>query len=83
VLLREPNPNGLSTVLKARLEGQAGSVPELRDYGIGAQILLDLGVRKMTLISNRKKPIIGLEGYGLTVVGHRAINPGAADPGED
>ncbi|PWC85723.1 3,4-dihydroxy-2-butanone 4-phosphate synthase [Azospirillum sp. TSH100] len=83
VLLREPNPNGLSVTLKARLEGQAGSVPELRDYGIGAQILLDLGVRKMVLISNRKKPIIGLEGYGLTVVGHRAINPGAADPGDD
>ncbi|MBK1841388.1 3,4-dihydroxy-2-butanone-4-phosphate synthase [Azospirillum sp. YIM B02556] len=83
VLLREPNPNGLSVTLKARLEGQAGSMPELRDYGIGAQILLDLGVRKMVLISNRKKPIIGLEGYGLTVVGHRAINPGASDPGED
>jgi len=83
VLLREPNPNGLSVTLKARLEGQASSVPELRDYGIGAQILLDLGVRKMELISNRKKPIIGLEGYGLTVVGHRAINPGAAEPGDD
>ncbi|BAI71654.1 3,4-dihydroxy 2-butanone 4-phosphate synthase [Azospirillum sp. B510] len=83
VLLREPNPNGLSVTLKARLEGQAGSVPELRDYGIGAQILLDLGVRKMVLISNRKKPIIGLEGYGLTVVGHRGIDPGAADPGDD
>ncbi|MFP5514447.1 MAG: 3,4-dihydroxy-2-butanone-4-phosphate synthase [Alphaproteobacteria bacterium] len=83
VLLREPNPNGLSTVLKARLEGQSSSAPELRDYGIGAQILLDLGVRKMVLLSNRKKPIIGLEGYGLTVVGHRAINPGAADPGDD
>ncbi|HYF84926.1 3,4-dihydroxy-2-butanone-4-phosphate synthase [Azospirillum sp.] len=83
VLLREPNPNGLSTVLKARLEGQSGSAPELRDYGIGAQILLDLGVRKMVLLSNRKKPIIGLEGYGLTVVGHRAITPGAADPGDD
>ncbi|ANC91059.1 3,4-dihydroxy-2-butanone-4-phosphate synthase [Azospirillum humicireducens] len=83
VLLREPNPNGLSTVLKARLEGQSSSAPELRDYGIGAQILLDLGVRKMVLLSNRKKPIIGLEGYGLTVVGHRAITPGAADPGDD
>ncbi|CAO3406250.1 3,4-dihydroxy-2-butanone-4-phosphate synthase [Azospirillum largimobile] len=83
VLLREPNPNGLSTVLKARLEGQSGSAPELRDYGIGAQILLDLGVRKMVLLSNRKKPIIGLEGYGLSVVGHRAITPGAADPGDD
>ncbi|KAA0572776.1 3,4-dihydroxy-2-butanone-4-phosphate synthase [Azospirillum sp. Sh1] len=88
VLLREPNPNGLSVTLKARLEGQASSVPELRDYGIGAQILLDLGVRKMVLISNRKKPIIGLEGYGLTVVGHRAVGAtadgtGAAGPGDD
>ncbi|WP_298364568.1 3,4-dihydroxy-2-butanone-4-phosphate synthase [Azospirillum sp.] len=83
VLLREPQPNGLSSVLKARLEGQAGSAPQLRDYGVGAQILLDLGVRSMILLSNRKKSIIGLEGYGLTVVGHRAINPGAAELGDD
>jgi len=83
VLLREPQPNGLSSVLKARLEGQAGSAPELRDYGVGAQILLDLGVRSMILLSNRKKSIIGLEGYGLTVVGHRAINPARAEQGDD
>lgn len=83
VLLREPQPNGLSSVLKARLEGQAGSAPQLRDYGVGAQILLDLGVRSMILLSNRKKSIIGLEGYGLTVVGHRAINPGATELGDD
>ncbi len=83
VLLREPQPNGLSSVLKARLEGQAGSAPQLRDYGVGAQILLDLGVRSMILLSNRKKSIIGLEGYGLTVVGHRAINPGAVELGDD
>ncbi len=83
VLLREPQPNGLSSVLKARLEGQVGSAPQLRDYGVGAQILLDLGVRSMILLSNRQKSIIGLEGYGLTVVGHRAINPGAAELGDD
>ncbi|MBP2230357.1 3,4-dihydroxy-2-butanone-4-phosphate synthase [Azospirillum agricola] len=83
VLLREPQPNGLSSVLKARLEGQAGSAPELRDYGVGAQILLDLGVRSMVLLSNRKKSIIGLEGYGLTVVGHRAIHPACAEKGAD
>ncbi|MFD1627568.1 3,4-dihydroxy-2-butanone-4-phosphate synthase [Azospirillum griseum] len=83
VLLREPQPNGLSSVLKARLEGQAGSAPELRDYGVGAQILLDLGVRSMILLSNRKKSIIGLEGYGLTVVGHRAIHTGGAEAGTD
>ncbi|WP_423227989.1 GTP cyclohydrolase II, partial [Sabulibacter ruber] len=53
---------------------------ELRDYGIGAQILLDLGVRKMILLTNRNKAIVGLEGYGLTVMGRRPIPlPGRAD----
>ncbi|MGE5411960.1 MAG: bifunctional 3,4-dihydroxy-2-butanone-4-phosphate synthase/GTP cyclohydrolase II [Clostridiales bacterium] len=40
---------------------------DLRDYGIGAQILLDLGVRKMRLLTNNPKKIIGLKGYGLEV----------------
>ncbi|RJF82244.1 3,4-dihydroxy-2-butanone-4-phosphate synthase [Azospirillum cavernae] len=83
VLLREPQPNGLSSVLKARLEGQVGSAPTLRDYGVGAQILLDLGVRSMILLSNRQKSIIGLEGYGLTVVGHRPITAAVTDGGTD
>ena len=46
---------------------------QLRDYGVGAQILLDLGVREMILVSNTRRTIIGLEGYGLTVVGQRPI----------
>ncbi|MDD3287870.1 MAG: 3,4-dihydroxy-2-butanone-4-phosphate synthase [Alphaproteobacteria bacterium] len=41
---------------------------ELKDYGVGAQILLDLGVRDMALISNSRRIIVGLEGYGLRVV---------------
>ena len=45
-----------------------GFSPDLRDYGIGAQILNDLGVRKMRLLTNNPKKIKGLEGYGLTVV---------------
>lgn len=45
-----------------------GFKPDLRDYGIGAQILVDLGVRKMRLITNNPKKLIGLEGYGLSVV---------------
>jgi 3,4-dihydroxy 2-butanone 4-phosphate synthase/GTP cyclohydrolase II len=45
-----------------------GFKPDLRDYGIGAQILVNLGVRKMRLITNNPKKIIGLEGYGLTIV---------------
>ncbi|HSD21729.1 MAG TPA: bifunctional 3,4-dihydroxy-2-butanone-4-phosphate synthase/GTP cyclohydrolase II [Anaeromyxobacter sp.] len=45
-----------------------GFKPDLRDYGIGAQILRELGVRKMRLLTNNPKKIIGLEGYGLEVV---------------
>jgi 3,4-dihydroxy 2-butanone 4-phosphate synthase / GTP cyclohydrolase II len=45
-----------------------GFSPDLRDYGIGAQILNDIGVRKMRLMTNNPKKIKGLEGYGLTVV---------------
>ena len=41
---------------------------DLRDYGIGAQILVDLGVRKIKLLTNNPKKIVGLEGYGLEVV---------------
>ena len=45
-----------------------GFKPDLRDYGIGAQILLDLGVKNMRLLTNNPKKIVGLEGYGLHVV---------------
>ncbi len=45
-----------------------GFSPDLRDYGIGAQILKDIGVHKMRLMTNNPKKIKGLEGYGLTVV---------------
>ena len=45
-----------------------GFKPDLRDYGIGAQILADLGVRKIRLMTNNPKKIVGLKGYGLEVV---------------
>jgi 3,4-dihydroxy 2-butanone 4-phosphate synthase/GTP cyclohydrolase II len=45
-----------------------GFKADLRDYGIGAQILVDLGVKKMRLMTNNPKKIVGLEGYGLEVV---------------
>ncbi len=45
-----------------------GFEPDLRNYGIGAQILADLGVKKMRLLTNNPKKIVGLEGYGLSVV---------------
>lgn len=45
-----------------------GFKPDMRDYGIGAQILVDLGIREMRLITNNPKKMVGLEGYGLRIV---------------
>ncbi len=45
-----------------------GFKPDLRDYGVGAQILADLGVRDIRLLTNNPKKIIGLTGYGLRIV---------------
>jgi 3,4-dihydroxy 2-butanone 4-phosphate synthase/GTP cyclohydrolase II len=47
---------------------QLGFKPDLRDYGVGAQILVDLGVSKLRLMTNNPRKIVGLEGYGLEVV---------------
>ncbi len=61
---------GMDTV-EANLE--LGFKADLRDYGIGAQILRDLGVRKMKIMTNNPKKIVGLEGYGIEVVDRVAI----------
>ena len=73
VLLREFHPTSLSDRLRARIESREETGGQLRDYGVGAQILLDLGVKEMILVSNTRRTIIGLEGYGLTVVGQRPV----------
>jgi 3,4-dihydroxy 2-butanone 4-phosphate synthase/GTP cyclohydrolase II len=72
VLLREAQAASLSQRLDARLKDEE-TTKELRDYGIGAQILLDLGVRDMVLLSNSHRTIVGLEGYGLRVVEQKPI----------
>ncbi len=57
--------NGLDTV---EANEALGYKPDLRDYGIGAQILVDLGIKNIRLFTNNPRKIIGLEGYGLRVV---------------
>ena len=54
---------------------QLGFKPDLRNYGIGAQILLDVGLRKIRPLTNNPRKLVGLEGYGLTVEERVAIVP--------
>jgi 3,4-dihydroxy 2-butanone 4-phosphate synthase/GTP cyclohydrolase II len=71
VLLRDPRPDALSIRLK---RGNTDAIaPEIRDYGIGAQILEDLGVKRIIRLSNNPRPLIGLEGYGLQVLETRPL----------
>jgi 3,4-dihydroxy 2-butanone 4-phosphate synthase/GTP cyclohydrolase II len=72
VLIRENRPTAISDRIRDLVAGKRAE-PALRDYGIGAQILTDLGVKDMILLSNHKRTIVGLEGYGLNVVEQRAI----------
>ena len=56
---------GLDTI---EANEKLGYGSDLRDYGMGAQILCDLGIRKMRLLTNNPKKVVGLEGYGLEIV---------------
>ncbi len=70
VVIRDTSPNVLSRHVKGTGDSGAG---ELREYGIGAQILADLGVHDMVLLTNRHRDIVGLDAYGLNIVEERAL----------
>ncbi|WP_116090718.1 3,4-dihydroxy-2-butanone-4-phosphate synthase [Sphingomonas crusticola] len=75
VVLNRPMVGGLlSQVVAAK--GSANGAPdpeELRDYGVGAQILTELGVQDMILLTNSHHTLVALDGYGLSIVGERPI----------
>ena len=76
VVINRPMKDSLSRFIKLRGEGKTAGAPEieeLRDYGVGAQILAELGVEEMLLLTNTHHTLVGLEGYGLSIVGERAI----------
>ena len=73
IVLREPTPDAIGHRVRATLGHHPARPRDLRVYGIGAQILHDLGVKDMILLSNTGRQIVGLEGYGLSVVETRPI----------
>ena len=50
-----------------------GFPPDLREYGIGVQILLDLGIKSIRILTNNPRKIVGIEGYGLTIINREPI----------
>jgi 3,4-dihydroxy 2-butanone 4-phosphate synthase/GTP cyclohydrolase II len=73
VLIRDTSPNALSERIRRVKSAPSSPVNELRDYGVGAQILADLGVRDIILLSNSQRSIVGLEGFGLRLVETRPV----------
>lgn len=74
VLIRDTTATVVSDMLLRKGEGGEQGMPRrLREYGVGAQILLDLGIHDMVLLSDTDRSIVGLEGYGLRVVGQRPL----------
>ncbi len=75
VVLNRQAPDAFTQMFKAMAgEIKPAEMDELRDYGVGAQILAELGVHDMVLLTNSKHSLIALDGYGLAVVGQRSLS---------
>ena len=74
VVINRPRADGFTTAVRLKA-GEQVEVPmeELRDYGVGAMILAELGVHDMVLLTNTHHTLVGLDGYGLSIVGERGI----------
>ncbi|MBB4618220.1 3,4-dihydroxy-2-butanone-4-phosphate synthase [Sphingomonas abaci] len=74
VLINRQRADAFTTAVR-RQAGEQVEVPmeELRDYGVGAMILAELGVHDMVLLTNTHHTLVGLDGYGLSIVGERRI----------
>ncbi len=84
VLLRESTNTSLSETISAAINGTPvhDTASGLREYGVGAQILHELGVRRMVLLSDRPANVISLDGYDLEIVDWRRLNGEPADIAE-
>lgn len=76
VMLADAKQLSLSNQVRRKLGEKIDMGTQLRDYGVGAQILMDVGVKKMVLLSNTKRNVVGLDGFGLQIVGQKEIPNG-------
>jgi 3,4-dihydroxy 2-butanone 4-phosphate synthase/GTP cyclohydrolase II len=75
VMITQQMPNMLTRFIRRKSDESpaVSDLDALRDYGVGAQILAELGVQDMVLLTNTHHTLVGLEGYGLSIVGERPI----------
>ena len=80
VVINRARPDAFTTMLQLK-SGQRSvtDMEELRDYGVGAMILTELGIEQMELLTNTHHTLVGLDGYGLSIVGERPIDLPKAD----
>ncbi|MBR0553177.1 3,4-dihydroxy-2-butanone-4-phosphate synthase [Stakelama marina] len=77
VVINKPRADQFTMAVQAKAGTLKGSdMEELRDYGVGAMILTELGVEEMELLTNTHHTLVGLDGYGLSIVGERPIDCG-------
>ena len=73
VVIDRPRPDALTLAIHARSRTPIPEMEELRDYGVGAMILNELGVEDIVLLTNSHHTLVALDGYGLKIVGERPI----------
>ena len=77
VVINRPMQRLMSKAIEVKSKVRAGdpsAIEELRDYGVGAQILAELGVHDMVLLTNTHHSLVALEGYGLSITGEQPID---------
>jgi 3,4-dihydroxy 2-butanone 4-phosphate synthase/GTP cyclohydrolase II len=74
VAINRLTPDFFSKLIRSKNGATPRDMDELRDYGVGAQILAEMGVHDMILLTNSHHSLVALDGYGLSVVGQRPID---------
>ena len=73
VVINKPRQDAFTAAVRIKAGERAADMEELRDYGVGAMILTELGVEEMILLTNTHHTLVGLDGYGLSIVGERPV----------